>query len=668
MNNSKAISGTELVEGVLGGPDVDRLLKDFDYKEHAVLEFKASWKPCEGDDASEDDCRWNVIKAVIAMANASGGCIILGLAENKSAVEAKGKSKLLAGEYDPDGILKNREDKDLIAHTRKELFKGNGEFYIGKNDHGKHVKILNEKPMDALGKKVDFQVCKCKTINKNVIVMLVRPIEDEKEENYIFVEEHKRVDNVDERNLILYHRAAKTAETQAVVGGMDFTRYAMDIARYAKKREIRRKDYAQMLKHPKNEINHLLLVVCIILFFVVILEFLFFNCTNAKNISAQFKAKISAVQADIAQRDENIISNEVFTTSQQLILASNEVATTKKEVRLARETMCSITNNAFASNEEIKRAREMVDEAEKNEKKAESDEKKALASAEDAKDRLEKARLWAQKTKDVAGEMKEKADTAAAAAKSQVSKLSKIFAPDQGVKDKQAEYNKTVKNRCSEFTDGLKTKNESVDKRFKKAREQQIPNIANKLSDESVVVNLVKNALDDQQGGKKDNQRLQSYIEGFITDFSASCTEACGKLVDDGKNDYERNLREDLTSFGKTIGQQIGSFPKSVFPEKVFEEDRKRIERTSEAIVRIVLKKGKSDIEYMGKHQAKWQELRFPNLQKELGPTVTSELNKIVDELQRDAVKHVWNAAEETQKAYLQAGDELVKAATKKPE
>ena len=127
MNNlRKAISGTELVESVLGVPDVDRLLKTFHAKEHAVLEFKASWKPCEGDDASEDECRWNVLKAIIAMANASGGCIILGIAENKS--DEGGKAKLLAGNFDPDGILKipDLEDKDLVNHTLGELFKGDG--------------------------------------------------------------------------------------------------------------------------------------------------------------------------------------------------------------------------------------------------------------------------------------------------------------------------------------------------------------------------------------------------------------------------------------------------------------------------------------------------------------------------------------------------------------
>ncbi len=38
MNNtSKAISGTELVESILGGPNVDRLLDTFGNKEHAVL-------------------------------------------------------------------------------------------------------------------------------------------------------------------------------------------------------------------------------------------------------------------------------------------------------------------------------------------------------------------------------------------------------------------------------------------------------------------------------------------------------------------------------------------------------------------------------------------------------------------------------------------------------
>ena len=577
MKNSKAISGTELVERILGGPNVDHLLATFNNKEHAVLEFKASWKPWEGDTASEDDCRWNVIKAIIAMANASGGCIILGIAENKSAVEGKGNSKLLAGEYDPDGILEDpkREEKDLIAHTLSELFKGDG-FFSVKTNSGRQERLKVEHQDDLRALVEPVEVCDCKTISEKVLVFIVHPCKDT---NFIFVNllPESRTSNSAPKQ-VLFYRDSDLPATHCIVDDME------QVAKYCSRRKIEQMKYTRILNVAEGKPKRLCIMLACLAFFVLL-------------------AAIALVG-----------------------------------VKKYNDHKAEIERQATATEEAQKKAEEEHQRAEQKEREAE----KAQRKADNAVVLFYKS--WS-----------------------------------------------TEEQRLWEYY-GLKTKTESVNKRFENVRRLQIPYVVKKLTnDRKEVLNLVRNALDDQQRKKSDNLRLGSYIDFCLKDYSESCIRACNGLVVDGR-EYEKELQnlygkykaniencfEVISNDTKAaITPQTAScpMPTSRFPEQIFEEDKERIEKTSEAIALRIMQlssmgKAMNDMESLLEKNPgtdNWQKTDVSKLQDELAPFVSGVLTTIVDELQRDAVKHVTNAAEEAREAYLKASEELVEA-TKKPE
>lgn len=83
-----------LQDALVQPPDIDPVI-DFLAegrtlgKESPVLEFKASFKPSENDPDPLDRTQWNVVEALIAMANSYGGLLVLGMAEDNSTGELK---------------------------------------------------------------------------------------------------------------------------------------------------------------------------------------------------------------------------------------------------------------------------------------------------------------------------------------------------------------------------------------------------------------------------------------------------------------------------------------------------------------------------------------------------------------------------------------------------
>ena len=143
MSSPKAIDAAVLTRRLLGlpNPNVDVLIATISQagRESSILEYKASYRPRPGDGASLDACRWNIVKAIISMANASGGCVLLGIGED-------GKHNPVVGDWDPDGVLRRataNEPANLAEHTMKVLF-GNKTERVFELKRGEFVRIGNE--------------------------------------------------------------------------------------------------------------------------------------------------------------------------------------------------------------------------------------------------------------------------------------------------------------------------------------------------------------------------------------------------------------------------------------------------------------------------------------------------------------------------------------------
>ncbi len=140
MNDDNApqdFSGFDLTKRMLlpPMPNFHNLLDNltFNHRENALVEFKASHRPRPGDVSSKDACRWNVVKAVVAMANSVGGCILLGVDDDGNPVSPE------CGCY-PDGVWKRRDEgHQLRAPLITELFKNRYDFR--DEDTGKSVRI-----------------------------------------------------------------------------------------------------------------------------------------------------------------------------------------------------------------------------------------------------------------------------------------------------------------------------------------------------------------------------------------------------------------------------------------------------------------------------------------------------------------------------------------------
>ena len=129
MENQR-ITVAEYAERLLGCPgpklDLDNLIEKLRPStggwESSVLEFKATYLPNpshpDPDDKYPEKFKWNVFEAMLAMANANGGCVVVGIAEKTD------HTGIEPGCYDPEGIVtvKRKEDKDLVKNFESVMF------------------------------------------------------------------------------------------------------------------------------------------------------------------------------------------------------------------------------------------------------------------------------------------------------------------------------------------------------------------------------------------------------------------------------------------------------------------------------------------------------------------------------------------------------------------
>lgn len=200
-------------------PNVDNLIRrcsagNMKGREVSLIEFKASYVPSPNDSDGPDTCQWNVIKAIVGMANSQGGCVILGLAEDPNT------KKIIRGNGDPDGILSRpgTEDKDLAAHTESALF-------AGQSFRDKDGNLIRVDPQfwDRLSEvtcgRDGFIVCRSHADGDAkgfpVVAIFVNPVPDD--QDLIAVELMDKKNGEPEYAKVYYHRSYTKPETLPLV-------------------------------------------------------------------------------------------------------------------------------------------------------------------------------------------------------------------------------------------------------------------------------------------------------------------------------------------------------------------------------------------------------------------------------------------------------------------
>lgn len=221
------VTGAVLVERLMGvpaaNPNADELFKLLSPKkgrtwEGPLLELKASYLSNETFSSeserrlANDSCRWNVVKALIAMANASGGCVLLGIVEEFPDVS---RGRLLrAVPIDPAFNDETHEPKDIISHVESALFSGDGEFVL---PNGKIFTV--EGGLASLRARTRMYVVDCPLADGTAVALIVDPIP--LGEDLVIVKERLRRGKADsEVNVVkgehIYYRSQKVASVNQV--------------------------------------------------------------------------------------------------------------------------------------------------------------------------------------------------------------------------------------------------------------------------------------------------------------------------------------------------------------------------------------------------------------------------------------------------------------------
>ena len=211
-------NGATVAEIILGklDPNVDHLIEVLSTKnsnslESPLLEFKGTWRKPKDDTSPDDQHKWNVVKALVSMYNAYGGCVLVGLAEGHPD-----KSQLKLLNCDPDGILANpkNEWKDLQSHLYAELFKGEkGQGIFNPNADESYQ--IQSASLDLLKRHVSAYLCFSRRYGGNIIALIVTPLNGNREAIYI---NHKarRKDGFESKETLLYHRDHRIAESPSI--------------------------------------------------------------------------------------------------------------------------------------------------------------------------------------------------------------------------------------------------------------------------------------------------------------------------------------------------------------------------------------------------------------------------------------------------------------------
>ena len=211
-------NGATVAELILGklDPNVDHLIdvlstKNSNSLESPLLEFKGTWRKPKDDVSPDDLHKWNVVKALIAMYNAYGGCVLVGLAEGHPD-----KTQLKLLNCDPDGILANpkNEWKDLQSHLFTELFKGEKGQGLFKTGTDESYQIPSAS-LAFLKRHVAAYLCSSQRYGGNVIALIVAPLGSNREAIYIS-HKSKRENGSDFKETLLYHRDHLIAESPSI--------------------------------------------------------------------------------------------------------------------------------------------------------------------------------------------------------------------------------------------------------------------------------------------------------------------------------------------------------------------------------------------------------------------------------------------------------------------
>lgn len=264
MKDISAITGAEYAERLLAVNSPTRLIDHLIEKlaaktgtgwESNLLEFKGSYhKRPDSDDPDSQDCfEWNVMHAFVALANAQGGCVVIGIAETDD-------HRLVPGDWDPDGILgcrdadgdgkpiPGREEKDLVDHVNsiffKDKFKHNGRTYKFTTQSKRnpsappvaHEFALDHESISKLSKLVTFYPCHSERCFCNALAAIVHPVKKDDD----LIEVLRKEKNVSEHVIFYRDITAKTCE---------LTKHS-DIRHYEENREPASSDYLVELKTP----------------------------------------------------------------------------------------------------------------------------------------------------------------------------------------------------------------------------------------------------------------------------------------------------------------------------------------------------------------------------------------------------------------------------------
>ena len=238
-NSVSAIDGGTLAKKLLGDPlpNVDLLIERLpppnrSERETPLLEFKASYLPAPGDAATEDACKWNVVEAIVSMANATGGCILLGVVETED-------HRLVACGCDPHGILgkQGKESKDLIATVFKELFRKDGCYRYDE----KKTFTVNEP--ERLRNCVSARLCHSEELDEDLLALIVTPIP----ENGKLITVAKTVLRNGERSrtTVLFHRSEELPRNDSIE---DVTEHFDEYDEFRQSRKVARESYSAFLK------------------------------------------------------------------------------------------------------------------------------------------------------------------------------------------------------------------------------------------------------------------------------------------------------------------------------------------------------------------------------------------------------------------------------------
>lgn len=205
-SDRSAISAGELAEELLANSLIDPVIEVMgrEGRESPILEFKGVYESRE----QLEVVRWHVARAVIAMANADGGCIIIGIDDGGAAPVP----------WRPELAVENPEDKDYFDHARNFIFK---ETY--RDENGATISI----PPVAVQKLkresvVKFHICKSRRIaGHDFLVLVVNPVKDSifcKCTRNKFIKGKKGESDIIKEipDSVLYHRSSESARTMSL--------------------------------------------------------------------------------------------------------------------------------------------------------------------------------------------------------------------------------------------------------------------------------------------------------------------------------------------------------------------------------------------------------------------------------------------------------------------